>query len=350
MNFSKKLIFIFCLFCGSFNVDAFAAPPDTLHYEILLNRRMLAELKTNPDFVPSVELTSNRLILLSTTDQLYLAGWGGMVPFGKKHQGMISSFAFTPDSALLIVRNNELCSFDSLNNLTALYKLPDEGMGISAGAFVMYVYGRNAYKEKNSLFVITRGALYTKLFDVPAPINSVTEMRDLVLFASGDAVYSYDINTKTLKSLVTVPDKKMVRSVVADTLTNRIFFSTDSAVYTMKDSKVSRITSDLGGALKFHLNGLIVFDPLRKMVVRITGIETAVAEKVPVVQEPARSEVLTNATISDLVKARLADEVIINLIKNSRVNFDLSETAIQTLTGQGVSPAVIDAMKNAMKK
>ena len=59
------------------------------------------------------------------------------------------------------------------------------------------------------------------------------------------------------------------------------------------------------------------------------------------------SEVLTNATIIKMVKAKLSDEIIIDEINNARVNFDLSPEGIKALTAQNVSEPVIEAMKKA---
>jgi len=57
------------------------------------------------------------------------------------------------------------------------------------------------------------------------------------------------------------------------------------------------------------------------------------------------SEVLTNATIIKMVKARLSDDIILDEISNAKVNFDVSPDAIKSLSEQNVSEKVIMAMK-----
>jgi chromosome segregation ATPase len=58
-------------------------------------------------------------------------------------------------------------------------------------------------------------------------------------------------------------------------------------------------------------------------------------------------EILTNSSVIKMTKARLSDELIIDMIKTSQTNFDLSEDAIQNLKTENVSGAVIKEMQNA---
>ena len=59
---------------------------------------------------------------------------------------------------------------------------------------------------------------------------------------------------------------------------------------------------------------------------------------------------LTNSTIINLVKEKLSDDLIINLINSSRVNFNVSVDSMIFLSNQNVSSAIIMTMKNAMKR
>jgi hypothetical protein len=58
-------------------------------------------------------------------------------------------------------------------------------------------------------------------------------------------------------------------------------------------------------------------------------------------------ETLTNGSVIKMTKARLADELIIDMINNSPAMFDLSPGALRSLEGEGVSEAVIQSMKGA---
>lgn len=59
------------------------------------------------------------------------------------------------------------------------------------------------------------------------------------------------------------------------------------------------------------------------------------------------SEALTNSTIIKMVKAKLSDDLIIDEINSSRVNFNVSIDAIKYLSDENVSSGIIQAMKTA---
>jgi len=61
-------------------------------------------------------------------------------------------------------------------------------------------------------------------------------------------------------------------------------------------------------------------------------------------------ETLTNSAIVKMSKANLSDELIIDMIQNSPVRFDLSSGAVRNLGDEGVTPAVIQAMREAAER
>ena len=59
------------------------------------------------------------------------------------------------------------------------------------------------------------------------------------------------------------------------------------------------------------------------------------------------SDLLTNSAVLKMVNAKLSDELIIDVIRSSKVNFDLSSASVDELVRQKVSQPVIEAMKAA---
>lgn len=57
-------------------------------------------------------------------------------------------------------------------------------------------------------------------------------------------------------------------------------------------------------------------------------------------------EVLTNSAIIKMVKAKLGEDVVINKIRSSKTNFDISTDGLITLKEAGVSDNIINAMQN----
>ena len=80
-------ILIIILFTVSLISGHAFAKSDTLRFEVLLHSKMLKDINLNDKFINSLEITPNKLILLSTEDQFYLLGWGSMKPCGKKMAG-----------------------------------------------------------------------------------------------------------------------------------------------------------------------------------------------------------------------------------------------------------------------
>ena len=52
----------------------------------------------------------------------------------------------------------------------------------------------------------------------------------------------------------------------------------------------------------------------------------------------------------DLVRNELSDNIIINIIRRAKVDFNLTTDAVIELSNKGVSPEVIMEMRQAMKK
>jgi hypothetical protein len=62
------------------------------------------------------------------------------------------------------------------------------------------------------------------------------------------------------------------------------------------------------------------------------------------------TETLTNSSIIKMAKAKLSDDLIIDEINNSKVNFNLSSDSVKVLTNENVSVPVVQAMKTANEK
>lgn len=329
------------------------AADDSLQYEVLLTPSMADEVNPGNRFINSIDITSNSLILLSNREQFFLLGWGGIVPFAGKVSGNIGSFAYTSDSLLMTIRNDELCVFDGNGNLSRLYSLPSQEMGISRGKNVMYIFDRTGSKPEKSIYVLSHGGMYSRLFSVPDPVYSLVEINGRILFTNRNTIFEYVPGKKEMKAVASLPEDKTIRSLTADPETGRIYFSTDNMIFSFKGKDQTVITDRIGGKLMFY-NGLIVFNPERKLLVRITGLERKIAS---VTQAPAYAadkaapvEVLTNESVIGFVRDKLPDGIIISIINRSKVSFDLGVDSMIELSNRNVPSNVIMAMKEAMKK
>ena len=167
-------------------------------------------------------------------------------------------------------------------------------------------------------------------------------------------MYNYNLKENDLKAVVTLKDDKEIKSISVDTLSNMIFLSSENAIYAFKDSCMINITDKFVGMLKYFKEGLIVFNAEKKFLIRITGIENEISSKINELKSVGIKKqtinALTNTSIINMVKEKLSDELIINIIKSSNVDFNVSVDSMINLSNNNVSSAVIKEMKNAMKK
>lgn len=347
-----KTIFTSFFILWVFTAQGLTIKNDSLRYEILMSSKMLQSANLNINFINSIDITTDSLILLSSSNQFYVLGWGGILPLGKKIFGSISCYNFTPDYFLMTISENYICKIDSLGNLIRQIELPNYGMGLSPGKNVMFVFDREKNLQKNSVYLIVRGGKYAKLFDVTTPVNSVFDMKDSLLFASKNGLFSFDYQSKEVKTIAYINQGREIKSVTADTSTKQIFFSTDSVVYALENSKPVVLTNKFGGIVRFYDGGLIVFNPKQKFLIRISGLENTLT---PVVKKnivkPVKKQfavTLTNEDIIKMVNDKIPEEQIIKAINNSNANFKLDVNSVINLSKQNVSSAVIEAMGKAM--
>jgi len=336
------------------SAKAFSMQGDSLRFEVLMSNSLLNDTISHENFIHSLDITSNRLALLATQEQFYILGWGAILPVGEKFESPVGSFAYTPDSVLMAIRNDELCRLDSAGRLSKLFKLPGDGMGISAGKYVMYIYDQKEDQPIHSLYIIAQGGKYKKLFDSPSAILSVVELNNSILFSTKNILFKLNPKNNEIRILTVMPKDQKIKSITVDTLSNLIYFSSENEIYALKDSNVVTISNEFSGILRHFNDGLLVFNSEKKLLIRIVGLENKIALKIQelkiVEPETQADDVLTNATIIDLVKSKLSDELIINLIYRSKVDFNVNVDAMIYLSSQNVSSQVIMVMKNAMKK
>ena len=247
---------------------------DSLRFELLLDKQMVDSMQFDTPLLTSFQITSDHHLLLASENQFYLLGWGGIQTIGERISNSISSFEYTSDSTLMVIQNNQLSYIDSLGNSKKLYELPYRNMKIAAGDNVMYIYDQNEYVTKHPVYVLAKGGRYIELMETPSLISAITEKDKYLLFASENVLFLLNINTKDLVSLAVLPDKSQrIISIATDPLSNNIYFSTEKAIYMLKEKGFGCVTEDFSGVIKFSNNSLFVFNPAKKFLIRIVGIE-----------------------------------------------------------------------------
>jgi len=368
---SIKIIILGCVLCSLLHATCRAQNPNSpLNIEILLNNRLLSDVGINGALIPSFEFTAGRQAIIASQSQLYLLGLGNIINFGKT-SAAIESFALTPDSMLMVVKRNELCLMDSSGSLTSLLKLPSDGMGLSSGKYVMYIYERNPAGVSSSIYILEPGGRYIKLLELPGPVYGAEEKDNSLVFTNGTALFELNLSTKNMKVLAVLQGNDPLISVASDPGSGRIYFSTLREVYSVKGDTLVKVTGELGGSLKYN-EGLVIFDNQGKSMVRLAAADNmlvSVAEKKvnePVktvyvepekvvyatnpVSKGAERNILGNSDIIEFVRSGFSVALIKNIISNSDVNFDLSVPGMITLSEAGVPSDIIMEMRNAQNK
>jgi len=256
---------------ASFSVRGTAqqATKDSVLVEILLSKGMLKTIQ-DITLVPSIDITPEGFILLSSSNQFYVLGLGGMLPLSEKMEAPIRSFAETPDNAIMFVQEKKLCFLDSLGKMVKLFGLPDDSMKISAGKEVLYLYGKNNLTGKYVIYILFKRAKYISLLEYPDSITSVLEISGDLFFSSKNKIMLVDIKNKQINELLSLPDENdEILSIDNDYVHGVLYFSTNKAVYRIgNDNQIGLVNNEFGGIVKYDGEGLLVFNPEKSLIVR----------------------------------------------------------------------------------
>jgi hypothetical protein len=273
-NISMSLL----LFCLLLTQTTLAQQKNDLRYEIMLNKTMLTASMKNESFVNGIDVSPDRYITLSTGNKMYCLGWGGIKQLGQDANGLISSYGYTSAGFLLVVKNNTLCYMDTLGKLVKLIQLPTSGMGLAAGKKVMYLFDRNRKDKQYRLYALAKGAKYKQLLVSPKPITDAVEMNDSLYIAIGSGVFSFSPTSNTLNLVAGFQKESEIKSMAVDSTNDIIYVAMRDAVYAIQNNKIVYVTGDFGGGLiKYFGDGLILFNPESKDIIRIVNISGTIA-------------------------------------------------------------------------
>lgn len=265
---TNKVVAICILFLGINVVAQNQIKEQSIHAEFLLSSTMLEDAYLDISFINSMNITSNKHILLSSTSQFYLLGLGGIKPVGKRTFN-IHAFDYAPEGILMVVHERELSYLDSIGNYHHYYTLPNDKMGITSGKKKMYVYDQKENLKSYNLYALENGS-YSKLINFPNIISSVYESNDLLYVASGNKIYAINSINNELNEVVRLEDShEKIISITKDQKSEKLYFATNKDIYVLANKKIDCISDQFGGFLKLTDDSLIVFSPERKFLVRL---------------------------------------------------------------------------------
>jgi len=266
------ILLLIGLLCSAFKGYAQKMSNSPVKIEVFLDNDMLKDASINVKFINSIEYTPNGFLLLSSSNQFYMLGMGGMSSILNKTKAVIDAFAVTQDEALWVVSGNKLYNMDSQGNLSNMFNLPIPKAGVTSGNAenVAYIYDRTFQKGKKeyAVYQISDKGIYAKLLSTPAPILSVCEYKTSLLLSTENKILCADSKTKTFFDLYSLPQKQNIISVTCDTVNRSVYFSTQDTIYRIKESKLEYVCTEFGGILRYDGEGLLVFNPEKSLIIR----------------------------------------------------------------------------------
>jgi hypothetical protein len=268
----KKNILFLVIYLVLIQYSAYPQNPD-LKYEILLNKEMLKDSASYISLSRCLDLSPQHFIALSNGSQMYLLGWGGINPVGNKSKEAISGFAYTSDGLLLTVQNKDLCYINTQGNWEKLFILPSPEMSIASGKDVIYVYDNKHNTGVCQVYALAKAGRYKKLFVSPEPIKGICELGDSVCIAIENGICSYSPQRNKLTVLIALEKGMEITSLTADPANEIIYFTTQLSIYAYKKNSLVMLTNEFPGSyIKYFGNGLIVFNPKSKDILRIVNV------------------------------------------------------------------------------
>ena len=269
---SIKYLF-FSVFICYFSVVGYAQNTKPIKADILLDKTLLNESSIDAKLINSIEYTSKGFVLLSSANQFYVLGIGGVAPIFNKWSGKtgIESFTVTAKGVLMIVSGKTMYQAHSKPSFLKVMDIPDSDMGITSKYKNVYLFDRKLKSNKKdySIYQISTNKKIIPLVKIPTPVLSLFEQPSQLIFSTKNIVFSVDIKTKKLYQMLALPQENDIISIVGDTINHAFYFSTDQSIYQLKDDKIEMISNDFGGILKYDGKGLSIFNPEKSLIIRL---------------------------------------------------------------------------------
>jgi len=245
---------------------------DTITTDIIFDNNLLKDFSIDKKFINSIEYTPDGFILLSSANQFYLLGSGGIASIFENwnSKNSIESFTITSDSILVVISGKSLYQANADTSFVKIADIPDNNIGITSKYDNIYVYERIFKNEKKnySIYQLSRDEKITTLVTISTPVLSVFERPLQLIFSTNNILFSVEIKTKKLFQILALPPKNNIISIVGDDIHHALYFSTNEAIYRIKNTQLELVSDKFGGILKYDGEGLLIFNPDENYIVR----------------------------------------------------------------------------------
>ena len=150
-------------------------------------------------------------------------------------------------------------------------------MSIAAGREVIYVYENKQNRDKYSAYALAKAGRYKNLFVSPKPIKGICELGDSVYIAIENGIYSFSPKKNQLTLRIALEKGMAINSFTVDPIKEIFYFSTETAIYAYRQKSLVMLTKEFPSAtIKYFENGLLIFNPLTKDILRIVNVDNSI--------------------------------------------------------------------------
>lgn len=191
----------------------------------------------------------------------------------KTHKG-VTSFAYSA-GILVVIRNNRLGWYEN-GEIKDRIALPLKGMQVAAGKMDrLYLYG---WRSKGNIVYLMEEGKILPIINIPkGRISAFTSIGERIFFAIDNMIYTMAKGEKA-GLLFIASGEKQIRSLAPDPISGVLYFSAGETVYAVHAGVAISILKGLEGTLRYSGNALFVFDPKKRRLVKVTGLEKLTGE------------------------------------------------------------------------
>lgn len=244
---------------------------DNIKADVFMTKKQLQTAQMDITFIPEFIKIPNNFIFLSSEQNLYILGREGLMKI--LIYSDVNSFTLSSMGEFYFIQGDVLKKLNEpTNELIEVTNLPKPNMRISTGENALYIFDNEKISNSNnySIYKLFSNNDYIKIIDVPSIINSVVEVENYVLFSTENKLYAVDIENKAVKEIAALHNENdKIISVNWDNTNNALYFSSEQAIFRMKEGKVDCVNDQFSGMLQCDDVGLVIFNPKEQFVVRI---------------------------------------------------------------------------------
>jgi len=242
-----------------------------VNYILTPTRAGSLEVTLRPEF----DVTSSENIIINSNDGLLeLEPMSRGLTAEKLGSTAPDSFALDEGTTVLAISGQFFGQLDAAEYSRAV-PLPSRGMHLapSTNAGTVYLFGGEG-RSSHLLYAVHRDGQLTILAELTDSIIAAADTQHAVYIATNREIYR--VRGNKLELLIRLPENiGQLISLAAAADDKVLYFSSESRVYALRGLAAISIVNNAGGVLRIRKGKLYFWDPARKLLVTLTGVEEA---------------------------------------------------------------------------